>query len=118
MLGPDHRDPLASANNLALDLRALGDYQHARTLDQDTLTRCRRTLGEDHPNTLTSAYNLARDLDALGEQEQARHLNQDTLTHCHQTPHRTQPRTRQLAEWITSHHRGPPPPGTTDRPDA
>ena len=56
-----------TANNLAADLRALGQAQAARDLDQDTMNRRRRILGEDHPDTLTSADNLAADLCALGE---------------------------------------------------
>ena len=39
MLGEDHPDTLTSASNLAADLRELGDYQRARTLDEDTLAR-------------------------------------------------------------------------------
>ena len=42
-------DTLNSANNLAIDLRELGEVQAARDLDQDTLDRRRRVLGEDHP---------------------------------------------------------------------
>ena len=60
--GEDHPDTLTSASNLANDLRALGEVQAARDLDQDTLDRKRRVLGEDHPDTLTSANNLAADL--------------------------------------------------------
>jgi hypothetical protein len=45
----------------------LGEYQAARELDEDTLTRRRRVLGEDHPSTLNSARNLAADLRKLGE---------------------------------------------------
>ena len=67
MLGEDHPDTLTSANNLAIDLRNLGEYQAARELDEDTLARRRRVLGEDHPDTLASASNLAADLRALGE---------------------------------------------------
>jgi hypothetical protein len=58
---------LGSASHLARDLRALGELQAARDLDQDTLDRRRRVLGEDHPETRTSARNLALDLSALGE---------------------------------------------------
>ena len=67
VLGQDHPSTLTSANNLAADLRDLGEYQAARDLDQDTLARRRRVLGEDHPDTLRSAKNLAADLRALGE---------------------------------------------------
>jgi hypothetical protein len=60
----------------------VGEYQQARALDEDTLSRCRRLLGPSHPNTLTSAYNLARDLSALGEHQQAHELSKDTLSWC------------------------------------
>ncbi len=67
VLGEDHPSALMSANNLAEDLRDLGEHQAARDLDQDTLARRRRVLGGDHPDTLRSANNLATDLRALGE---------------------------------------------------
>ena len=67
MLGSDHPYTLASASNLAADLRALGEVAAARDLDQDTFDRRRRVLGSDHPDTLASASNLAADLRALGE---------------------------------------------------
>jgi hypothetical protein len=79
-LGPEHPDTLESAHDLAADLRSLGDYQQARNLDEDTLSRRRRLQGEDHPYTLRSAHNLARDLAALGEYPRARSLLEDTLT--------------------------------------
>ena len=79
VLGEDHPDTLTSANNLAIDLRELGEVQAARDLDQDTLDRRRRVLGEDHPDTLCSANNLAVDLRELGEVQAARDLDQDTL---------------------------------------
>ena len=47
--GDDHPDTLTSASNLALNLWWLGEYQRARALDEDTLTRRRRILGEDAP---------------------------------------------------------------------
>jgi Tetratricopeptide repeat/Domain of unknown function (DUF4062)/AAA ATPase domain len=72
--GDDHPDTLISANNLALDLWALGEYAAARQLDQDILERRRPLLGDDHPDTLTSASNLAADLRALGEQDAADEL--------------------------------------------
>ena len=64
--GDDHPDTLTSASNLALNLFELGEYQQARALDEDTLTRRRRILGEDHPDTLTSANQLASDLLRVG----------------------------------------------------
>jgi tetratricopeptide (TPR) repeat protein len=66
-LGVDHPDTLASASNLAADLHALGEYQQARTLNEDTLTRYRRVLGEDHPSTRLSERNLAELLRKLDD---------------------------------------------------
>jgi hypothetical protein len=40
-------------------LYALGEYEQARTLDEDTLARRRRVLGEDHPQTLLSSRRAA-----------------------------------------------------------
>ena len=80
-LGEDHPDTLAAASNLAVSLRAAGEYpgtlisastwppageQAARELDEDTLARRRRVLGEDHPDTLASAHGLAISLRAVG----------------------------------------------------
>ncbi|MBV9315223.1 MAG: tetratricopeptide repeat protein [Pseudonocardia sp.] len=41
-LGEDHPDTLASANNLARDLYALGEYQQARELEEWAQRRRRR----------------------------------------------------------------------------
>ncbi|MFD9735254.1 FxSxx-COOH system tetratricopeptide repeat protein [Umezawaea sp. NPDC059074] len=77
--GEDDLTTLAFTNNLAIQLRALGEHQAARELDEDSLARCRRLLGDDHPETLGSANNLAIDLGELGEHQAARELNEDTL---------------------------------------
>ncbi|MCA1693892.1 MAG: tetratricopeptide repeat protein [Actinobacteria bacterium] len=79
MLGEQHPDTLTSARSLALNLRALGQYEVARRLNEDTLARSRRVLGEEHPDTLTSANNLALDLWALRQYEAARRLVEDIL---------------------------------------
>lgn len=80
ILGDDHPDTLRSANNLALNLTALGDYGGAREMHKDTLKRRRLVLGPDHPDTLTSANNLALVLSSLGEHQLARELDEDTLS--------------------------------------
>jgi tetratricopeptide (TPR) repeat protein len=82
LLGEDHPDTLESANSLSLNLWSLGQYEQARQLGGDTLTRCRRVLGEDHPDTLESAKFLSLNLWSLGQYEQARQLGGDTLTRC------------------------------------
>jgi hypothetical protein len=66
VLGEDHPDTLTSTSRLAAELRALGEHQQARALDEDTLSRRYRVLGDDHPETLISATNLAADLRAQG----------------------------------------------------
>ncbi|MBV9093445.1 MAG: tetratricopeptide repeat protein [Streptosporangiaceae bacterium] len=99
VLGEDHPDTLASADNLAISLRAVGghpgtltsvskiascllhrdEHQAARELAEDTLACRRRVLGEDHPDTLASAFQLVGELTELGEYQAAKELNEDTL---------------------------------------
>jgi tetratricopeptide (TPR) repeat protein len=79
-LGDDHRDTLDSASKRAHDLWALGKYEAARQLAEDTHTRSRRVLGDDHPDTLDTATSLATYLRALGQYEQARQLAEETHT--------------------------------------
>ena len=78
-LGDDHPDTLSAVSLLSAALAALGEYERARRLDEDTLGRRRRTLGDDHPDALGSASDLAMDLAALGEHHEARRLDEDTL---------------------------------------
>jgi len=77
--GTDHPDTLILAGNLAVRLAALGAYELARDLEEDTLARCRGILGDDDPVTLALASNLALRLAQLGKHEQARTLEEDTL---------------------------------------
>lgn len=69
-------------NNCAAELHALGEYEEARRLHEDILSRTRRVLGKDHPNTIIAAHNLAEDLHALGKYEQARRHREIVLTYC------------------------------------
>ncbi len=80
-LGEDHPLTLNSGGNLALDLHALGQYEQARQLQQDTLTRRRRVLGNDHPRTLNSANNLVAHLRALGRDDEANQLEEWVRSH-------------------------------------
>ncbi len=77
--GPDHRDTLATANNLAVALLAVGQREAAWELERDTLARRLRFLGENHPDTLATAANLAIVLWELGEHEAAHGLLADTV---------------------------------------
>jgi hypothetical protein len=74
ILGDDHPKTLNSANNLAADLHALGEYERARELDQDTLDRRSRVLGDDHPGTLANTRALAEHIRALGDAQGAEAL--------------------------------------------
>jgi len=92
-LGEDHPGTLASASNLAVSLRAAGEYQAARELNDDIIARRRRILGDEHPETMMAgAFDLIlRGLDLGGEpgwmaalregdkrrQQEARELNED-----------------------------------------
>ena len=78
--GEGHPATLDYANNLALRLQRLDDYEAARELQEDTLSRSRRILGDDHPVTLSIASNLALGLTELGEHEAARELDEATLS--------------------------------------
>jgi tetratricopeptide (TPR) repeat protein len=80
LLGDDHPDTLESANYLTLVLRELGQYEQARQLGEDTLTRYRRVHGDDHPFTLITTSILAVALRGLGQYERARQLGEDALT--------------------------------------
>ncbi|WP_261576185.1 tetratricopeptide repeat protein, partial [Frankia gtarii] len=77
--GPDNRDTLASANNLAVTLLAVGQRRAAQEVERDTLARRGHFLGENHPDTLATAANLAIVLWELGEHEAARGLHADTV---------------------------------------
>jgi len=84
-LGPDHKHTLFVANVLGEAHRALGQYQQARQIDEDTLARRRRLFADDDLNTLVCANNLAIDLRALGDYSAARALDEGTLSRCRQT---------------------------------
>ncbi|MFF2235715.1 tetratricopeptide repeat protein, partial [Streptomyces anulatus] len=79
-LGPDRPHTLTSRSNLATALQALGRYQEAADLHQQTLSDRERVLGPDHPHTLTSRSNLATALRALGRYQEAADLHQQTLS--------------------------------------
>ena len=76
----------------------MGDYQQARTLHEDTLTRYRRLLGDDHPDTLSTADELAFDLHASGNYQQAYALHADTLTRRRRVLGNEHPHTLQSAK--------------------
>lgn len=79
VLGPEHRDTLSSANNLAEALRAMGDAAGARDLHEKVQGARARLLGPEHPDTLASSNGLAATLVALGDAAGARGLLESVL---------------------------------------
>ena len=67
LFGESFPTTLRCANNLAVDLRLLGDFRSARTLDEQTLRHRQSVLAGGHPETLSSRASLAYDLFGLGD---------------------------------------------------
>jgi ornithine cyclodeaminase/alanine dehydrogenase-like protein (mu-crystallin family) len=80
----------------------LGQYEQARQLGEDTLTRMRRVLGDDHPHTLESAGSLAVALREVGQYEQARQLGEDTLARTRRVLGDDHPHTLRLARILSA----------------
>ncbi len=80
ILGEDHPNIQASANNLATAYQAAGRLDEAIALHEATHTTRRRILGEDHPNTLISANNLATAYQDAGRLDEAIALLEATHT--------------------------------------
>jgi tetratricopeptide (TPR) repeat protein len=97
---------LESADSLSYNLRELGQYEQARQLGEDTLTRSRRVLGDDHPHTLHAAHHLAIYLWDLGQYEPARHLAMDALTRCRRVLGNNHPFTVRLSVILAYAHWG------------
>ena len=78
-LGEDHRDTLVSMSNLAITYRALGQYDKALALNEQTLKLRRIKLGEDHLDTLASMNNLAITYNSLGQNDKTLVLYEQIL---------------------------------------
>ncbi|MDQ3764732.1 MAG: FxSxx-COOH system tetratricopeptide repeat protein, partial [Actinomycetota bacterium] len=100
ILGEDHPDTLESTGRLSSALWALAQYEPARQLGEDTLTRCRRVLGDDHPHTLRMAYFLVVVLWELGQYERACQLGEDTLTRLRRVLGDDHPHTLRMAYFL------------------
>jgi tetratricopeptide (TPR) repeat protein len=77
--GHEHRDTLTTMNEIAVTLRAQGDLEGARKINEQVLEISRRTLGEEHPVTLNTMNNLAEQLRAQGDLEGARKIHEQVL---------------------------------------
>ncbi|MGH1554323.1 tetratricopeptide repeat protein, partial [Streptomyces sp. L7] len=59
VFGAEHRDTLASCNNVAYAHALAGNFREAILLFLQTLVARTRVLGADHPDTLISLSSLA-----------------------------------------------------------
>lgn len=64
--GPEHRDTLEAAHNLAIDTWACDGDSAAASALEDVVERRKHTLGPDDPDTLRSVHNLALARRAFG----------------------------------------------------
>jgi hypothetical protein len=79
VLSANHLHALITADGLAADLRALGDYREALATSRQTYRSFREHFGEDFPRTLIAAHNLACCLRLVGDCFAARRLDEETL---------------------------------------
>ncbi|WP_261561454.1 FxSxx-COOH system tetratricopeptide repeat protein [Frankia tisae] len=77
-LGEDDRRTLELALDLADSLRALGEPEQARGLDQSARQRLLHTLGPDAPLSLRAAMALGGDLRGMRSYQEARSLDEET----------------------------------------
>ena len=79
VLGEEHPDTLASANNLAQSISQQGKHTDAERILREVLGVVRRVLGEEHPDTLLTAGNLAWSLSDQGEHADAERIQREVL---------------------------------------
>ncbi|MET7747731.1 FxSxx-COOH system tetratricopeptide repeat protein [Micromonospora sp. NPDC005367] len=77
LLGRDHGDTLITAAGLGGDLRGLGRYAEALTLDTETYEIWRAEYGEDNKRTLNALSNLAVSYRLMGKMADAMRLDQE-----------------------------------------
>ena len=80
ILGPESADVLSFANSLAIGYHALGRYEGAVRLWEETLSISERVLGPEHPDTLSSRNSLVIGYRALGHYEEAVRHHDETLS--------------------------------------
>jgi len=79
LLGSNHPDCLWVANNEAVILKRLGDFDGARRLFEGTYNTRKSTLGALHPDTLASKNNYAVLVKAQGRLDEAERLYREIL---------------------------------------
>ena len=81
VLGPEHRETLASMDNLAIVLSREGRDAEAEKLEQEALDISRRALGPEHPQTCLSLYHLGVIAANKGNKTKAFSLLRQALDH-------------------------------------
>ncbi|KAI9772279.1 MAG: hypothetical protein M1840_001028 [Geoglossum simile] len=79
VLGDNHPDALASANNLAYVIYRRVRYKEAEEICQPVLEAREKVLGVEHPDTLTSVHNLALALRGHGRYKRAEEMARRAL---------------------------------------
>lgn len=79
ILEEGHSTIATRQSNLALVLKALGDYEGAKNLYEKALASYEKNLGPEHPWTAVSYSNLATVLHDLGDYEGAKNLHKKSL---------------------------------------
>jgi tetratricopeptide (TPR) repeat protein len=78
-LGPEHLDVAASANNLAVVVRELGDLDSARNLIERAVAIEVKAFGPDSPEIVPGLVNLAATIRDQGDLPEARRLLERAL---------------------------------------
>jgi len=66
-------------NNLSLTLRAQGELEGARKIQEQVLEITRRVLGAEHPYTSMSAWNLLNTLGEMSDMDEAKKILDNDL---------------------------------------
>ncbi len=83
-LGPEHPLSLTTKNNFAQSLKEAGNFDEARSLEEQVLEQSRRIQGQNHPQTLIAMNNLADILLIQGRLAEAAALTKTVLDLCYQ----------------------------------
>jgi tetratricopeptide (TPR) repeat protein len=79
LLGPDDEQNLVVSRYLADSLRWLGEYERARSINEDTISRLERILGPEHEHTMATWNSIGGDLRVLGHFAEAKVLDEENL---------------------------------------
>jgi len=103
--GPDDPVTLQGYFHLGNALRALGEYDRAREINENTLYSMRRGIGSDDKRTLRVANSHAADLRMLGEFRRALQLDLDTVRRSRRTLGEDNPATLRSAHNLAVDYR-------------